>query len=196
MCLYVSSTIPLLKCAHVTTVLLIRHDNWKHGMGVHHGQAESDLSQQLGCGSISVLLPLEGVAGCLGHSCVRLPSARRAAAIAYAVGPIARGLGRLPMDLLGRCRTCTAGACMIYCRCSCQEYHLDRGMSVTTCCQTPWMIAFTSALAGQPQPGKQRGLFLFCMVDMGPVPEHRQPCRRIDSVHICGQVTLYHPSSA
>ena len=195
MCLYVSSTIPLLKCAHVTIVLQIRHDDWRHGMGVHHGQAGSDLSQQLSCDSISILLPLEGVAGCLGHSCVRLPSARRAAAVAYAAGPVTRGLGRLPMDLLGRYRTCTVGACMIYCRCSLPRVVPDRAINVSACCQTPWKSASSSALAGQPEPRKQRVSVLPCMVNVGPVPEHRQPRKRLDSVHACGQITLNQPSA-
>ena len=93
-------------------LLQVRHDKWKQGKGLHHGQARSDLSQQLTGGSISILLPLEGVAGCLGHSCVGLPSARRATTIAYAARPISRGLVRLPMELLGCYWTCTAGACM------------------------------------------------------------------------------------
>ena len=102
----------------LTTVLQVRHDYGKQGIGLHHGQAGSDVSQQLSHGSVSVLLPLQGFAGCLGHSCVRLPSAGGAAAIAYAAGPVTRRLGRLPVEVLARKRTCTARACMIYRRCS------------------------------------------------------------------------------
>ena len=136
-------------------------------MGVHHGQAGSDLSQQLSYDNISILLPLEGIAGCLGHSCVRLPSARRAAAIAYAVGPVTRGLGRLPMDLLGRCRACTVGACMIYRRCSSPRLVLT-GVSVFLLAAKPPGSLSLPVLWRVSQSYEAEGVSLIVHSECGP----------------------------